>query len=518
MRFFKNINIKTEMKFFYSYVFYFLIITPSYSQNIERLYTADQGNGFYKNPILTGKAGDPSVVRVGENYYMTHSGGDYPSLPIWQSKDLVNWQNIGFAYKGIGNPWAPDLVFVNGVFYIYVTIVNNKKEGGRSFENYVLKAENPAGPWSEPIDLKVPSKIDPGHIITPDGKRYLYFDKGYVAELSPDGTKRISEIEKKYDGWEIPKDWFVECFCLESPKLFKKGDFYYLISAEGGTTGPATSHLAVVARSKSPLGPWENSPLNPLIHTQNRNEKWWSQGHATLIEHTDGSWWAIYHSYENSYRSLGRQTLLLPVEWTTDGWPKIKNDIKPDQAIIKPFVNEQTNFTNSLSDDFSASILNKQWRINLEKNSVDDFAVKNRQLTVKAKGEQFNQSSAIYCMPRHHAYEVAVKATIEPENEAAITIASADKFYGIILKNNELSSFPQGSSTPEKIKVTSKTISFKLLNLYHDLALFYSLDGKNWIKMANSFETSALSSVGIYLLAKGKGNVIFENFKYKAID
>ncbi|MBP6385927.1 MAG: family 43 glycosylhydrolase [Pseudarcicella sp.] len=473
---------------------------------------------FYTNPIFIGKAGDPSIVRVGSHYYMTHSGGDYPSLPILHSTDLINWENIGFAYKGDGSPWAPDLVYLNGRFYIYVTLVRNKIEGGRSFQNYVFTSENPAGPWSDPIDLKVDGKIDPGHIVTSEGKRYLYFDKGCVAELSADGTKIISDIEKRYNGWSIPIDWNVECFCLESPKLFKKGDYYYLVSAQGGTTGPSTSHMAIVARSKSALGPWENSPLNPLIHTKSRDEKWWSQGHATLIEHTDGTWWAVFHAYENNYRTLGRQTLLLPVEWTKDNWPIIKRNVNAQSLIEKPSTTNICTTKIDLSDDFSSKNLNYHWRTNLEKNNVDNFWLDNNQLVLKAQDQPFNKAPAIYCMPKNHAYETTVQVTIEDENEAAFAISDQTNYLGIILKKNQLETFSQGSSSLEALKITENTVYLKLVNLHHDLALYYSLNGKEWTKFKNSFEVSHLKPANITLLAKGKGLVKFKEFTYKSID
>jgi hypothetical protein len=91
------------------------------------------------------------------------------------------------------------------------------------------------------------------------------------------------------------------------------------VSAQGGTAGPSTSHMIVVARAKSPAGPWENMPSNPLLRTRDRAERWWSQGHGTILEAADGTWWVVYHAFENGYRTLGRQTLLMPIEWTADG-------------------------------------------------------------------------------------------------------------------------------------------------------------------------------------------------------
>lgn len=186
---------------------------------------------------------------------------------------------------------------------------------------HVDHADHPRGPWSAPISLHL-DNIDPGHIVTPDGKRYLYTAWCNAAELSADGLSIVGPVKKVYEGWTYPKEWQTEGMWLEGPKLFRRGEFYYLTCAEGGTAGPPTSHMEVVARSKSPLGPWENSPYNPLIHTYSADEEWWSVGHGTLVSTPDDRWYIVYHGYRNGFRTLGRQTLMEPVEWTSDGWAR----------------------------------------------------------------------------------------------------------------------------------------------------------------------------------------------------
>ncbi len=124
--------------------------------------------------------------------------------------------------------------------------------------------------------------------------------------------------------------------CLESPKLNYHNGYYYLTSAQGGTAGPATSHMAVAARSKSVTGPWENSPYNPVVHTYSAHDNWWSKGHGTLIDDVNGNWWIVYHAYAKGYHTLGRSTLIEPIEWTADGWYRTKSTatpIKTDPSI-----------------------------------------------------------------------------------------------------------------------------------------------------------------------------------------
>src|SRR4029079_8417707 len=113
--------------------------------------------------------------------------------------------------------------------------------------------------------------------------------------LADDGLSVRGEMKKVYDGWQYPADWIVESLSQEGPKMLKRGEYYYMVLAEGGTAGPPTSHMVVAARSKTIEGPWENSPYNPIVRTENRDEKWWSKGHATLVEGPDAEWYLIYH-------------------------------------------------------------------------------------------------------------------------------------------------------------------------------------------------------------------------------
>ena len=267
-----------------------------------------------KTCIFPGDYPDPSILRDGNDFYITHSSFTYfPALLIWHSTDLLTWEPVTrTVIDGDYSIYAPDLCKVNGKYYIYYPT--------SSGENYVVTADKIEGPWSDPIKLDV-SGIDPGHIMDENGNRYLYTNNGFVTPLTPDGLAASGERKKVYDGWEYPSDWETEGMWLESPKLLRHGDWYYLVTAEGGTAGPVTSHMCVVARSKSALGPWENSPYNPMVHTYSGDEFWWSKGHGTLVDDADGNWYIVYHAYRNSYHTLGRSSIIESVVWTEDGWP-----------------------------------------------------------------------------------------------------------------------------------------------------------------------------------------------------
>jgi beta-xylosidase len=198
--------------------------------------------------------------------------------------------------------------------------------------------------------------IDPGHVADQQGNRYLFHNMGLLVNLTPDGLQAVGDVRKVYQGWQYPKDWPVECFCLEAFKLVNHNGYYYMSSAEGGTAGPSTAHMGVTARAKSIEGPWENSPYNPMVHTYSRDEKWWRQGHGTLIDDIAGNWWFVYTAYENGYEFMGKQAMVLPVEWTADGWPRVKPGVRPTDAIPKP-AGENVGNGLPLSDDFTGDSL-----------------------------------------------------------------------------------------------------------------------------------------------------------------
>ena len=157
-----------------------------------------------------------------------------------------------------------------------------------------------------------------------DGKRYLFLSGGDRVRLKDDGLATDGAVEHVYDPWRYPDDWVVESFSPEGPKVMRHGNYFYMITAVGGTAGPPTGHMVIAARAKSIHGPWENCPDNPLVRTTDAREKWWSRGHASVFEGPNGDWWSVYHGYENGYWTLGRQTLLDRIEWTADGWLSLR--------------------------------------------------------------------------------------------------------------------------------------------------------------------------------------------------
>ena len=513
------------MKIIALHICLFLIAVASAQQHAGLMNSSQVGNNssYYLNPIIPGNYGDPSIVRTGKDFYMAHSRAD--GFIIWHSTNLINWKPINRIFlEGYSKVWAVDLQYFNGKFHLYLPIQNypGRNEKDKGFGNFVSTATDPAGKWSNPIkiDILVPKgisnwgSIDPGFIHSNDGKNYLYLSAGWVIELDATGTKSIGEIKKVYDGWTYPQEWNVQCKCLESPKLFYKDGYYYMISAQGGTNGPSTAHMSVVARSKSAIGPWENSPYNPITHTYSEEETWWHQGHGTIFDAPDNSWWMVYHARLKNFTGMGRPTLLMPVEWTKDGWPVVKNGIPSSAFIPKPNFGESVANAMLIKDDFTSTDLNPFWNYDYTKRSF--FKSGNGTLELTASGVNHKDGTQLSIGAIDKSFEVTV------ELQMPLTGANA----GIALDNEGLTyddakaTFTDGPdwrmNEAEKYPTTKGHVFFKIKNFRKDISFYYSDEGNTWTSFGKGLRIE--DSYRIKLFAAGNGKVVFKNFNYTGIE
>lgn len=517
-----------------------IIVGSAWSQNLsgpdacraeqarlERIWHGDQGNGYYQNPVLVGPGADNSVVRVGKDFYMVAGGGHI----VWHSRDLVNWRPLTKALSG--GTWASDITYHDGRYYIYTTFYNPRKvkpenrsltgaqvsllgadskdTGDPSFDNIVVWADDPAGPWSEPIYLGVYGLFDPGHIVDQQGNRYLYFNKGMMIQLTPDGLGTIGDLKKVYDGWDYPEHWVLECHCLEAPKLIYHDGYYYMASAEGGTSGPATAHMGVMARSRSATGPWENSPYNPMVRTHSNSERWWRQGHGTLVDDVDGNWWFFYTGYENGFTQFGKQNLLLPVMWTEDGWPRVVPGVGPEELLPMP-AGENVGHGMPLSDDFTSTTMGIQWSTRSQ-NPDEQFKFGNGQLVMTASGESPGPGTSLSVMPVNHVYEVEVDVTVPDTAEGGLMLGDVQ----VGLRTGE--AFAYWPRVPNAMAWTGNRMVVRIRNDCGDISCYYSKDGKDWSQYPNSTSvTGGRSGRTVSLYAAGQGEVVFRHFKYRGLD
>jgi len=497
-------------------------ITPRVlsSAQLEGQRQPDLGDGTFMNPIMAGDHPDPSILKDGDDYYMTFSSFDaYPGLVIWHSRDLINWQPVGPAlFKNVGSVWAPELVKHKGRYYIYFPGIAPYRS------IYVVWADNIRGPWSDPIDLKL-NRIDPGHAVGPDGSRYLFLSAGNVVPLDDSGLKTSGEMKKIYDGWKYPEDWIVEGFAQEGPKILRRGDYYYMVLAEGGTAGPPTGHMVVAALSKTIDGPWENSPYNPIVRTQSASEHWWSKGHGTLIEGPRGTWYIVYHAYENGFYNLGRQTLIEPMAWTDDGWFRTTG-VELTQPLPMPGGTAVTHGF-PYSDNFSTDRMGVQWSFYKGSDADRDrYRFENGSLVLKAKGTTPADSSPLWFVTGDHAYEIEVEIDADAGATAGLLLFYSSRLYaGLGFSATNFIMHRYGSERVlAKPNGIGRSLHLRIRNDRHIVTIYYSLDGLKWNRFDTAMEVSGYHHNTAYdflslrpaLYAAGSGEVRFRNFRYRA--
>lgn len=462
----------------------------------------------YPKVVLPGDYPDPSIMRDGEDYYMTHSPFYYaPGFLIWHSRDLMNWEPVCRVmpeYKG--SAMAPDLLKYKGKYYIYYPAAGT---------NWVIWADDIKGPWSKPVDLKVRG-IDPGHIADENGNRYLYVNEGEVIRLTEDGLATVGEKEKVYDGWMYPKGWKTECMCLESPKLNYRDGYYYLTSAQGGTAGPATSHMVVAARSKNIMGPWENSPYNPVVHTYSAKDNWWSKGHGTLIDDVNGNWWIVYHAYAKGYHTLGRSTLIEPVEWTEDGWYRTKSTATPIKS------DKEIEHGLELSDDFAGPELGLQWTF-WKEYAPQCLKFGKNALWVDAKGKTPADARLLLATVVDKNYEAQIEVNVGTGNTAGLILFyNEDAYAGVVSDGKKFTVYRNGKGKLELPNKIGKRFIAKIRNQGNSVRIDVSKEGKDWTTLVGNIDVSQLhhnNYKGFYalrvgLLSAGKGSAGFRQFRY----
>ncbi len=338
----------------------------------------------YRNPILPGFYPDPSICRRGDDYFLINSSFSYfPGIPVFHSKDLVHWRQIGNALDrpsqlkldGLGvssGVYAPAIEYNerNQTFYIINTIV-----GG--IGNFIVKTKDPFKGWSEPIKLPEVKGIDPSIFFDDDGKSYIVCSQASPAPKWSghtviwmhkfDVTNDKASVERQI-GVDGGPDTIQHPRWLEGPHIYKVNGYYYLMAAEGGTQ---SGHKEVIFRSKSVKGPYIQGPSNPIL-TQlglpvERPNKVTNVGHADLIKTKSGEWFAVFlgcRPYSDEQFNTGRETFMLPVKWV-DGFPVILEKGKTVPPVISKKSMELKGETQSGNfawrDEFDNPMLDMKW-------------------------------------------------------------------------------------------------------------------------------------------------------------
>jgi xylan 1,4-beta-xylosidase len=392
----------------------------------------------FSNPILPGFHPDPSICRVGSDYYLATSSFEYfPGVPIFHSRDLVHWRQIGHALtrrsqlplanaKSSQGIFAPSLRHHAGTFYMVTT---NVSDGG----NFFVTASDPAGEWSEPIWLKEPVfGIDPSLSFASNGRVYYTREGGgergaiYQTELDLKTGRLLGEPRAIWAGtggiWP------------EGPHLYEIEGRYYLLIAEGGTS---TGHCITVARSNDPFGPFEPCPHNPILTHSNRPQHpIQATGHGDLVQTVDGRWWIVLlgiRRWDGKNHHLGRETFLAPVTWS-EGWPIINGGSPIELTMSSEGLPPPHPWPSpSQRDDFDSRSLGLDWNF-VRNPAADSWSLAARPGFLRLSGSDASLEARVapaFVGRRQRHFRVGVRARLE------FSPRSSDDFAGLALRANE---------------------------------------------------------------------------------
>lgn len=335
------------------------------------------GAGWFSNPILPGFHPDPSVCAVGADYYLVTSTFEYfPGLPLFHSRDLVNWRQLGHVLDrpdqlpldGIrpsGGLYAPTIRHADGVFHVACTLVDGATRSG----HFIVTATNPAGPWSAPVWLDDAPGIDPSLFFDDDGRAWFVAQRAvdparydghceiWLRELDRADLRLTGPEHVLWDGAVTDAIW------AEGPHIYRVDGTYYLLIAEGGT---GHEHAITVARADAVTGPYRGNPANPILTHRHlrRDHPIVGTGHGDLVRTPAGEWWMVLlamRPYGGYFYNLGRETFLAPVRWSA-GWPLVSPDTgRLESAYPRPALPEKRWAAEPACDNFEATTLAPQW-------------------------------------------------------------------------------------------------------------------------------------------------------------
>jgi len=547
----------------HNYIKYLLIfLFLSFSTNAQE---------NFSNPIIPGGYPDPSICKVGDTFYIVNSSFEYfPGLPIHKSKDLINWELIGYGLhrksqvnstvnlidvQSNGGIHAPTIRHKDGVYYIITTNVYYDEEKGKAdMVNFIITAENPVGPWSDPIHILGAPGIDPDLFFDDDGKVW------YVGNQMPenpnfDGEGEIWLQELDLSEFKLVGEkhllWRGACggVWAEGPHMYKKDGRYYLLIAEGGTS---FNHAVMVALSDNIEGPYISNPRNPIITSRHLSYDNWvnSTGHGDIIELDDGRNYMVLLGIRNQIKrgsNMGRETFIVPLTWEREPfeWKEIKHlwpVVSPETGRVEilnnvVFNNTIQNNDRSFIDNFETESLHLNWnfrryplediyQINKEESRLNLLCHPNKikergraaLLGFKQTESDFEYLTQMYFYPNSSDSEAGISLFQKDDNYINFTIIKkGDKHYlqAYVMKNGEILELIK-----DELRLYKGNIKFKVIADKDVYKLYYSLKGMHF-KLFAKLEGPYLKSngytgahLGLYATGNGNNNQDFASFDY----
>lgn len=498
----------------------------------------------YRNPVIPGFHPDPSVCRVDSDYYLVTSSFEYsPGVPLYHSRDLVNWEQIGHVLTresqlplAKSGTWcgiyAPTIRHHDGTFYMITT---NVAGGG----NFIVHTKNIRGEWSDPAWLKQEG-IDPSLFWDEDGKCYMVSNPNdgiWLCEIDPMTGEQKTESALIWEGTggRYP----------EAPHIYKKDGYYYLMIAEGGTE---YGHSETIGRSRRITGPYMPNPSNPILtHYCQAAEGSPIQGtgHADLVEAHDGSWWAVllaFRPVSGNNHVMGRETFLAPVAWPKNGWPVVNgNGTVSEQMDVptlpqRPFAKDET----KTETDFGTAP-GHEWNY-LRNRKAENYKTGKEGLTLTAGAETIDTDGTPTWMGRrqqHKDFEATTTVSLsgkEAGDEAGMSIyMKCHTHYDVSLTRHEDGKtyvrlrykLGELSHVEKDVEVGAKDVTLRIDGTAELYTFSYSLDGKKFTKMGQ-MNTRFISSeagggfTGAYVAlyaqkteARSKAAGTFRRFEYR---
>ncbi|MDE6095616.1 MAG: glycoside hydrolase family 43 protein [Muribaculaceae bacterium] len=511
-----------------------------YSGN-DSIYNANplpDESSFY-NPVLAGWYSDPSICTNGEGDYfiVTSTFTFFPGVPIFHSRDLVNWKQIGHVLSRpsqlrnmekqhvSGGIFAPAISY-NPANKTYYMITTNVGDG-----NFFVKTQDPFGEWSDPIMLPEVLGIDPAFFFDEDGKGYIVNN-----DDAPDGkpeypghrTVRVVEFDPATDKCVGERKIVINKGCrpeekpiwCEGPHIYKENGKYYLMTAEGGTS---TWHSEVIYRGDTPFGPYTPYKGNPILTQRTldagRKDPVTCAGHADLVKTPEGEWWGVFlgvRPVANDRENLGRETFMMPVKWTEDGWPYFMTEGETVPLVVsRPGVTrgEETTFGNyTRTDEFNDSTLGMEW-MTLRGPATGYYSLTENPgyLTIKcAEVKSAEKAELPYVCRRinHHDFNASTNLTFVPETESQSAgilllkdethqyyLARTKKGDSHLIELRKVTDGGSASVASKELDPSLSSVDLKVKGKGLEYSFFYSTDaGKTWEPVAEGVDAGFTST------------------------